>query len=72
MLTIRDHKNNEYPLLAVKTVTEDLNSNPVLELKIPKQNNLDLKLIDKLWEINYQTVDYKIMYVKQVTKGDSF
>ncbi len=72
MLTIRDHKNNEYPLLAVKTVTEDLNSNPVLELKIPKQNNLDLKLIDKLWEINYQTVDYKIMYVKQVTKEDSF
>ena len=44
----------------------------MLELKIPKQNNLDLKLIDKLWEINYQTVDYKIMYVKQVTKGDSF
>ena len=33
---------------------------------------MDLKLIDKLWEINYQTVDYKIMYVKQVTKGDSF
>ena len=49
MLTIRDYNNNEYPLLAVKTVTEDLNSNPVLELKIPKQNNLDLKLIDKLW-----------------------
>lgn len=74
ILTIRDHNKNEYPLLAVKTVTEDLNSNPVLELKIPKQknNNLDLKLIDKLWEINYQTVDYKIMYVKQVTKGDSF
>ena len=72
MLTIRDHNNNEYPLLAVKTVTEDLNGNPVLELKIPKQNNLDLKLIDKLWEINYQTVDYKIMYVKQITKGDSF
>src|SRR5699024_10019157 len=65
-------KNNEYPLLAVKTVTEDLNSNPVLEIKIPKQDNLDLKVIDKLWEINYQTVDYKIMYVKQVTKGDSF
>ena len=72
MLVIRDYSNNEYPLLAVKTVNEDLNGNPVLELKIPKQNNLDLKLIDKLWEINYQTVDYKIMYVKQVTKGDSF
>ena len=72
MLTICDYENNEYPLLAVKTVTEDLNSNPVLELKIPKQNNLDVKLIDKLWEINYQTVDYKIMYVKQITKGDSF
>ena len=72
ILTIRDHKKNEHPLISVKTVTEDLNSNPVLELKIPKQNNLDLKLIDKLWEINYQTVDYKIMYVKQVTKGDNF
>ena len=72
MLTIRDYNNNEYPLLAIKTINEELNGQHSIELKIPKQNNLDLKLIDKLWEINYQTIDYKIMYVKQVTKGDSF
>src|SRR5699024_4377380 len=43
-------------------------------LKVTQQrnNNIELKEIDKLWEINYKTVDYKIMYVKQVTKGDSF
>ncbi|OFO55669.1 phage tail spike protein [Nosocomiicoccus sp. HMSC059G07] len=74
MLTIRDHKNNEYPLLAVKTVNEELNGNHDIELKVPQQRNnkLDLKLIDKLWEINYKTVDYKIIYIKQITKGDSF
>lgn len=74
MLTIRDYDNNEYPLLAVKTVNEELNGNHDIELKVPQQrnNNLDLKLIDKLWEINYKTVDYKIMYIKQITKGDSF
>lgn len=74
MLTIRDHKNNEYPLLAVKTVNEELNGNHDIELKVPQQRNdsIDLKEIDKLWEINYKTVDYKIMYIKQITKGDSF
>ena len=74
MIVIRDYKNNEYPLLAVKTVNEELNGNHDIELKVPQQrnNNLDLKEIDKLWEINYKTVDYKIMYIKQITKGDSF
>ena len=74
MLTIRDHNKNEYPLLAVKTVNEELNGNHDIELKVPQQRNdsLDLKEIDKLWEINYKTVDYKIMYIKQITKGDSF
>src|SRR5699024_12490999 len=74
MLTIRDYDNNEYPLLAVKIVNEELNGNHDIELKVPQQrnNHLDLKQIDKLWEINYKTVDYKIMYIKQITKGDSF
>nr|WP_068129255.1 phage tail spike protein [Nosocomiicoccus ampullae] len=74
IIFIRDLKGNEYPLLAVKTVNEELNGNHGIELKVPQQrnNNLDLKEIDKLWEINYKTVDYKIMYIKQITKGDSF
>lgn len=74
MLTITDYNKNEYPLLAVKTINEELNGNHDIELKVPQQrnNNLDLKEIDKLWEINYKTVDYKIMYIKQITKGDSF
>ena len=74
MLVIRDYKNNEYPLLAVKSINEELNGQHSIELKIPKQknNNLDLKQIDKLWTIIYETVEYRIVYLKQITKGDSF
>ena len=74
MLTLCDHKNNEYPLLAVKTINEELNGNHSLELKVPQQKNskIDLKQIDKLWEISYQNVDYKITFIKQITKGKSF
>src|SRR5699024_6314105 len=45
-----------------------------IELKVPQQknNNLDLLKIEKLWEINYQNVEYKIVYIKKVTKGHSF
>lgn len=74
MLTIRDYENNEYPLLSVKTVNQELNGQHDIELLIPQQrnNNLDLKKIDKLWEIDYQTVTYKIMFIKQITRGNSF
>ena len=74
MLVIRDYSNNEYPLLAVKSINEELNGQHSIELKVPQQknNNLDLKQIDKLWTIIYETVEYRIVYLKQITKGDSF
>lgn len=74
MITIIDYKGNEYPLLAIKTINEELSGQHDLELKVPQQknNHLDLLKIDKLWEVNFQNVEYKIVYIKKVTKGDSF
>lgn len=74
MLTIRDYEGNEYPLLAVKTVNRELNSDFYIELLIPQQpnNNLDLKEVKELWGLNFKTIEYKIVYIKQNTKGKSF
>ncbi|HJG39212.1 MAG TPA: phage tail protein [Staphylococcus saprophyticus] len=74
MLTARDYQNNEYPILAKKIVTSELNGNEDLELRIPQQknNNLDLLAIDKLWEFDYNNITYKIVYVKQQTRGNGF
>ena len=74
MLTVRDYKNNEHPLLAVKTVTREINGQHYIELKIPQQHNktLDISQIEKLWEVTHDSIDYKIVFVKQITKGDSF
>ena len=74
MLTIRDYNNNEYPLLAVKVVNSELNGQEDIELTIHQQknNSLDLKTVDKLWEIDYDNITYKIVYVKQQTRGSSF
>ena len=74
MLTARDYTNNEYPLLATKVHTSELNGQDDLELKIPQQknNNLDLLSIDKLWEFDYNNVTYKAVNVKQQTRGNSF
>ena len=74
MLTARDYTNNEYPLLATKVHTSELNGQDDLELKIPQQknNNLDLLSIDKLWEFDYNNITYKAVNVKQQTRGNSF
>ena len=74
MLTARDYQNNEYPLLAKKVVSSELNGNEDLELHIPQQknNNLDLLSIDKLWEFDYNNVTYKAVNVKRQTRGNSF
>ena len=74
MLTIRDYNNNEYPLLATKVVNSELNGQEDIELTIHQQknNNLDLKTIDKLWELDYNNITYKIVYVKQQTRGNGF
>ena len=74
MLTIRDYNKTEYPLLAVKIVNSELNGQEDIELTIHQQknNNLDLKTVDKLWEIDYNNITYKIVYVKQQTRGNGF
>ena len=74
MLTARDYANNEYPLLATKIHTSELNGQDDLELKIPQQknNNLDLLKIDKLWEFDYNNITYKAVNVKRQTRGHSF
>ena len=74
MLVARDYTNNEYPLLATKVHTSELNGQDDLELKIPQQenNNLDLLSIDKLWEFDYNNITYKAVNVKRQTRGHSF
>lgn len=74
MLTARDYQNNEYPILAKKIVTSELNGNEDLELHIPQQknNNLDLLSIDKLWEFDFNNIIYKAVNIKQQTRGQSF
>lgn len=74
MLVARDYKNNEYPILAKKIVTSELNGNEDLELHIPQQknNNLDLLSIDKLWEFDYNNIIYKAVNIKRQTRGNSF
>lgn len=74
MLVARDYQNNEYPLLATKIHTSELNGQDDLELKIPQQknNNLDLLSIDKLWEFDYNNITYKAVNIKRQTRGHSF
>ena len=74
MLTIRDYNGDEHPLLAVKIHNSELNGQDDLELTVHQQknNSLDLKRISELWEINYNNIDYKIVHIKQQTKGNGF
>ena len=74
MLIARDYQNIEYPLLATKVHTSELNGQDDLELRIPQQKNniLDLLTIDKLWEFDYNNITYKAVNVKRQTRGQSF
>ena len=74
VLIARDYNDNEYPLLAKKIVNSELNGQEDIELTIHQQknNSLDLKTVDKLWELDYNNITYKIVYVKQQTRGNGF
>ena len=74
MLVIIDYDKTEYPLLATKIVNSELNGQEDIELTIHQQKNntLDLKSVDKLWELDYNNITYKIVYVKQQTRGSGF
>ncbi|WP_026366218.1 phage tail spike protein [Salinicoccus albus] len=51
-----------------------MNGQDDLELTVHQQknNSLDLQQISELWELNYNNIDYKIVHVKQQTKGNGF
>ena len=74
MLVARDYEGVEYPLVASVKHKSELNGTDDLEVTIHAQINkhIDIKQIDKLWEIDFQNVTYKIMHTKQQTKGDGF
>lgn len=74
MLIITDLKNNTHALLANKTIKKELNGDHTIELEVHQQNNnsLDLNTIDKLWTVTYKDIDYRIVYVDKITKGNSF
>lgn len=74
MLTIRDYDNVEHALLATKKHNIELNGQEDLELTVHQQknNDLDLLTIDKLWTVNFNNKDFKIVYIKKITKGSSF
>src|SRR5699024_7719891 len=74
MLAARDYKNNEYPLLAKKVVSSELNGHEDLEVHIPQQknNSLDLLSTNKLWEFDYNNIIYTAVNIKQQTVGNVF
>ena len=74
MLTLRNYAGDEYAVLATKKIKSELNGTEDLSLTIHQQKNnaLDLKTIDKLWEIHYENIDYKIIHIKRQTRGNSF
>ena len=74
MLVITDLKNETYALLAQKNVKKELNGSQELQLIVHQQknNSLDLKDISEMWTLTYQNIDYKIVYLEQITRGHSF
>ena len=74
MLTLRDYDGVEYPLVATIKHKSELNGTDDLEVTIHAQINkhIDLKTVDKLWEIDFNNVTYKIIHTKQQTKGNGF
>src|SRR5699024_12795412 len=61
-------------LLDIKSHNSKRKGQDDLELTVHQQknNSLDLKSISELWELNYNNIEYKIVHVKQQTKGNSF
>ncbi|WP_414052879.1 phage tail spike protein [Macrococcus animalis] len=74
MLIITDLKSNTHALLANKTIKKELNGDHTIELEVHQQknNSLDLNSISEMWTVTYKNIDYKIVYVDKITKGNSF
>ncbi|ARQ07279.1 Prophage endopeptidase tail [Macrococcoides canis] len=74
MLIITDLKGISHALLANKTIKKELNGDHTIELEVHQQknNSLDLNTISEMWTVTYKNIDYKIVYVDKITKGNSF
>lgn len=74
MLIITDLKNNTYALLANKTIKKELNGDHTIELEVHQQKNnaLNLNSISEMWTVTYKNIDYKIVYIDKIPKGNSF
>lgn len=74
MLIITDLKGVSHALLANKTIKKELNGDHTIELEVHQQKNnaLDLNSISEMWTVTYKNIDYKIVYVDKITKGNSF
>ncbi|UXR73291.1 phage tail protein [Staphylococcus sp. IVB6238] len=51
-----------------------MNGDHTIELEVHQQKNnaLDLNSISEMWTVTYKNVDYKIVYIDKITKGNSF
>ncbi len=67
-------KPETHALLANKTIKKELNGDHTIELEVHQQknNSLDLNSISEMWTVTYKNIDYKIVYVDKITKGNSF
>ncbi|HCD19393.1 hypothetical protein C7R57_03290 [Macrococcoides caseolyticum subsp. caseolyticum] len=74
MLIITDLKNNTHALLANKTIKKELNGDHTIELEVHQQKNnaLNLNSISEMWTVTYKNIDYKIVYIDKIPKGNSF
>ncbi|UBH10069.1 phage tail protein [Macrococcus armenti] len=74
MIVITDLNNNSHALLANKTIKKELNGDHTIELEVHQQKNneLDLNSISEMWTVTYKNIDYKIVYIDKITKGNSF
>lgn len=74
IIILRDLDSNEHAITAVKVHNSELNGQDDLQVTINQQknNDLDLKTVSELWEIEYKDINYKIVHVKQQTRGNSF
>lgn len=70
----RNLNGDEFIVSAQSTLDEELNGNQTLHLKISPNNVNDLfiKDIDSMWEVDFLNTTYIVVYTKKNTVGHSF
>ncbi len=74
MLTLTDLNNDQHALSATVTHYTELNGDDYIKCKVYKQKNtsIDLTDITEMMTVEYEDIDYKIIYLKQITEGNGF